>query len=318
MQHVIAKAIFFLSHGYVGMRIMNTDVRTGVRPKDIGEIIGADQTILEILNSRVMPLGGCVLDMYETAFRAGAGCTLIIENLDALKWTKASWLEKLRAMYGALGSSGIICLIRDLGAPETCLCGDVAAGVAETDDIVSAALKEIVEIGLYNETGWVRFLVPSEYAQYQGVVDAAQEAEWLRLEPDFPRGYEAQLELVPMQADAMNGKSCIISSEPSKGSIEFIFLFKVKLGITGVLIRDTEHMPNFALNRTPLVIVQRSNGQSPLAFMFGPNGLNINVPPIFLSGEAMRHAINGKVRSVLHAMGWIKKEKDAELVNEEV
>ena len=271
------------------------------RPKKAEEI-GADIASLTAINTRTP-------GKYETTVRLGVGTALVLKNaLSSLKWTRTKWMKKLIFKYGEFGPDGLLGLFRDLPAPSAWCGMDTCNGVLTSENVLGGALQEVVEVGLFNQSGYVQYSLPAELKVHQVLVTEAQEIEWGQLDVQMKPAFQANLNHLS-GLDLFNGISCNLSAEPDNGSADIVVLFSIQLPEdNSFLIRDTEHFPDGKpVSRRPQVVCPRP-GRSPIKFGFGPNGLDLTADVVPLSGEAIslsEGVIIEKVFFALKALSWI-------------
>lgn len=291
------------------------EVVRGPRPKSASEIEGCDQQVLECLNTRES-------GTYSTRTRLGSGCALI-GDIRWLSWGNERVLGNLRREVPELFDSegtlvsrhGLICLWRDLEAPGTSACADVCAGVPEVTDILAGAFNESVEAGLHT-VGADGVIEPARLElkgnRCQSVINDAANREWGRLygvSVHFP--HTIPVTVMGVDTDSVNGIPCIISSEPRNGSTESIIPLLCELTDVegGWRWRDTEHREDHGkwvpLNRRPILIIP-DPGDAPIMLGFSSSGPDVTATISYLEGKNLRAHTNGKVRSVLRALGWLQ------------
>jgi len=303
----------------------------GARPKSYKAVEGCDPAILGLLNRHEF-----ADDWSTTTARLGAGVALVVDDITKLAWADKRVMGNLRKKVPGLFDSeanmisrqGLVGPFRDGEASGTQWCMDVCAGVPETTDILAGAFQETVEAGFYrrntrNADEPARLVLGKGNA-FQNVTDSAARDEWEKLygiAPSFPHEITAELLVLP-HGDSFSvddddsihkggNTPCCISAEPEMGSVEVIVLLRLRLPeIDGRWrIRDTEHMEiggKFVpLNRRFQLVVPLGNGNPPVKIGLCPDGLDPHADIVYLEGRALEAAVNGKVLSVLKALGWL-------------
>ena len=280
-------------------------VREGSRPSTI-EGSGADPVMVDRIRRRVPG------DFQTLAFLGGA--TAILVPFRALTWLPEPLMERLRVKYGfdAWPDEALVMLVRNTAAPAIQNAAEPAGGMAEDTDLLLEQLREIVEVGVYNDHGWASFRLPLELRERQESFDAEQQHAWRIVRSEFPSTHDASLDILPLGTDTLDGRLGIVTVGPV-GDFAFLHLARLHLEGTGWRLLDTEARPGnrergeskwVALRRTVMVVVPRA-GKSPIGFHFGSDGTlhpcGIHVP---FSGEAWEHNLTHNGRAAIKALGW--------------
>jgi len=300
----------------------------GERPISAIEIEGCNPEVLATIND--------VCDGRSqgiTAARVGVGVSPVLEDITKLHWSSdIDILERLREKVPGLfdkegniiSRQGLVCLFRTGLERGTFWCADACAGGAETTAIDAEAYREMVEVGFYTSRNAIGR--PFVGKGYQDIVDAAaRDTEWLRritgFSPYLTEHIMVHEWLTPPMYDRIypiNNPSRpmlfgALSAEPSVGSIEIILplLLRFPEYADKWYFCDTEHMKvkgdDIALNRRPILIVP-IEGQAPVMLGFGPDGIDPSGTIAYLEGSNLEMMINGKVKSVLRALGWLLEQ----------
>lgn len=179
-------------------------------------------------------------------------------------------------------------------------------------DLAAEMMGETVELGVYNNMGWVRFLLPEAQQEHQAKLDEEQRLWWSVVRPGFPQVYEARLEFLDIGRDELDGRKGIIS--PGHVS-EFSLVAWAKLNLPGGdwRVLDTESRPGregeaewVALRRTIVGITTRGEGKAPIAYVFHPNGgVHESALHVILEGENLNRALSHLSLPALSALGWL-------------
>lgn len=324
-KHVLARLSYTTQGNHVSAVLDDLRVVEGNRPNSANDIDGCYSEVLEDLARRQPSLT-------STRTRLGVGTALVVNDITKLTWGSERVVRNLRTKVPALfdhegmliARQGLIGLFRDGGAGSTTHCTDVCSGILETTDILAGAYCEGVEAGFYflgkqykqYSVGLGRFVVPTSAGGAQEDVDTAAAAEWCRLGNDDHLSRDIFSSTVTshhidnVMIDGTQHR-CILSAEPWIGSVEIVFPTLLDLPTVegGWRVRDTEHMETkrgpVALNRRPTLIVPLGEGKPPVLLGLGPDGLDLHAPIIYLEGSNLEMTINGKVLSVLKALGWL-------------
>ncbi len=305
-KYVIGRLVADIQDGKISGEIKDLVLHEGPRPRTAQEV-GADPKQIEQLNTRET-------GKINTLVRLGVGCALVIENINNLSWLSDEkqmnkFKEKIK--IGELQNVALLGSRRDIKAGGTCLCQDICAGVLEEKNIQAGAIRELVEVGLYIDEGWGKYVLGGLYSIYQSVIDEEQEETWQIARPGSH--WRTMLAVEPVEGvayDNINGMDCLISGEPNVGSLEFILVMKTKLELPGWKIMDLEtgfsqvNNKAFLLNRQPLAIFPRPNGL-PIQLGFKSDGLDLGYPIILLCYGNVKTNTNQKVQIVLNRLGWI-------------
>lgn len=280
-------------------------VREGSRPKSIGEA-GADPEVFDRIRRRVPG------EFRTLGFLGGA--TAIVVPQRSLTWLPESLMERLRVKYGIAQwlDDVLVMLVRNTAAPAIQNSAEPAGGMADSTSLLLDQLEEIVEVGVFRDDGWVRFLLPRELGEHQVAFDVEQRHAWEIVRPGFPGRYEATLEVLPIGRDTLDGRCGVVTVGPV-GDFSFLHFARLHLNGTGWRLLDTECRPGdpfrgepewVALRRTVMVVAPRPS-KSPIGFHFGENGglhpCGIHVP---LSGEALDLNLTHLGRAAIEALGW--------------
>lgn len=291
-------------------------VREGTRPKSIGEA-GADPEVFDRIRNRTPG------EFRTLGFLGGA--TALLVPFHALTWLSKPLMDRLAKKYGVARwpEEVLVMLIRNTAAPAIQNAAEPAGGMADGTNLLLDQLEEIVEVGVFRNDGWVRFLLPPhelgrELRAYQAVFDAEQRHVWEVVRPGFPCRYEATLEILPIGRDTLDGRCGVVTVGPV-GDCSFLHLARLHLEGVGRRILDTEARPGnreagepewVALRRIVMVIVPRP-GRSPIGFHFSnregslhPCGIHVA-----LSGEAWDLNLTHLGRAAIEALNWIPKEE---------
>lgn len=288
-------------------------VREGTRPKSIGEA-GADPEVFEWIRHRVPG------EFRTLGFLGGATALLI--PFRALTWLPEPLMERLAVKYGFTKwpDEVLVMFVRNTAAPAIQNAAEPAGGMAEGTNLLLEQLKEIVEVGVYREKGWLRFMLPEEFrTDYsitdQGAFNAEQEFAWEIVRSGFPaQMFSGKLELLPLGCDTLDGRQGVVTVGPV-GDFSFLYIARLHLEGTGWRLLDTEARPGnrergepewVALRRTVMVVVPRQ-GKSPIGLHFGDDGgLHPCGIHVALSGEAWELNLTHLGRAAIEALGWAK------------
>lgn len=303
-RYVIGRLVADIQDGKISGEIRDLVLHEGPRPRTAQEV-GADPKQIERLNTRET-------GKINTLVRLGVGCALVIENVNNLSWlSDEKQMDKFKEKIGELRNVALLGSRRDIKAGGTWLCQDICAGVLEEKNILAGAIRELVEVGLYTDEGWGKYVLCDPYSIYQSIIDQEQEKTWQVAHPGSH--WHTMLQVEPVEGllcDNINGTDCFISGEPNVGSLEFILVFKTKLELPGWKIMDLEtgfsqvNNKTFLLNRQPLAIFPRPNGL-PIQLGFASDGLDLGYPIILLCYGNVKMNTNQKVQIVLNRLGWI-------------
>lgn len=292
------------SDGRIVATTRDLRVMKGQRPGHIHET-GATPEVFHRIRQR-MP------GAFEThAFLGGAAAFVVPFRVLAL--LPEHLMDKLREKYGAWGDDAYIALVRNTGAPAVWNAAEPSGGMAETTNLVLEQLCEMVEVGVYNDRGWVRFRLTEEFADCHGAFDAEQGKWWGIARPGFSSCAHARLEILPVGHDSFNDRPGVLAVGPV-GDFSFTLVVKLHLDGTGWRILDTEARPGkveagepqwVALHRQVVAIVPRQ-GKSPLVLQMTREGiLDERGLHFTLDGENRELAISHLSRAVLTALGWL-------------
>lgn len=316
-KYVIGRLVADIQGGKISGKIEDLVLHEGPRPRTAQEV-GADPKQIERLNARET-------GKINTLVRLGVGCALVVENILNLSWlSDEKQMDKVREKIGELQNFALLGSRRNIMAGGTCLCQDICAGVLEEKNIQAGAIRELVEVGLYDDLGWGKYVLTGPYSIYQSVIDEEQEETWQIAHPGrmltatpgenwqtaHPGTMLAVTPIEGLRYDNINEINCLIAGEPNVGSLEFILVFKTKLELPGWRMMDLETGFNqadnktFLLNRQPLAIFPHSFGR-PIQLGFGPTGLNLDYPIVVLDEHNLVINTNQKVQIVMNRLEWI-------------
>lgn len=281
-------------------------VREGTRPKSIGEA-GADPEVFDRIRNRTP-------GEFRTLGFLG-GTTAIVVPFRALAWLEEHLMDRLCAKYGFARwpDDVLVMLVRNTAAPAIQNSAEPAGGMADGTNLLLDQLEEIVEVGVFRDDGWVRFLLPRELGEHQAAFDAEQRHAWEIVRPGFPGRYEATLEVLSIGSDTLDGRRGVVTVGPV-GDFSFLHLARLHLDGTGWRLLDTEARPGnrdagepawVALRRTVMVVVPRPS-KSPIGFHFSnrDGGLHPCGIHVALSGEAWDLNLTHLGRAAIEALGW--------------
>ena len=304
MAYVIGKLEAIIRDGKISGEIRDLVLHEGSRPKTAQEF-GADPEQIEQLNNRKP-------GEISTLVRLGVGCALVVENTQNLSWFNDDrQMVKVMDKVGELKNVALLGSRRNIMAGGTWLCQDICAGVLEEKNILAGAIPELVEVGLYTDLGWGKYVLTEPYSIYQSVIDEEQKETWQIANPGSH--WHTMLAVTPVEGlkyDNINEINCLIAGEPNGGSLEFILVFKTNLELPGWRIMDLEtgfsqvNNTTFMLNRQPLAIFPHSFCR-PIQLGFGPSGLNLDYPIVVLDENNLAINTNEKVQIVMNRLGWI-------------
>lgn len=289
-------------------RTTNLQVMEGVRPRHISDS-WATAEVFERIRQREP-------GNFETmAFMGGAGAFVI--PFSALALLPERLMDKLREKYGQWGQDAYIALVRNTGAPYVWNAAEPSGGMAENTNLILEQLCEMVEVGVYCDEGWVRFVLPKEMAHCQDRFDREQEFWWGIARPGFSPCASATLEILPFGRDEFNSRRGVLAVGPV-GDFSFTLVVKLHLKGTGWKILDTEARPGRSEASEPewtpllrqVVAIAPRSGKSPLVFQMTREGvLDERGLHFVLEGENRDLAISHLSRAVLEALDWFPKEK---------
>ena len=204
-------------------------------------------------------------------------------------------------------------LIRNAGAPTIQFCAEPAGGMPEDAEIdwLFDLLDEGTEIGVYNDNGWLGFLLPINLRRYQTELDKKQAEWWQIVRPDLKcQGY-ALVTFLSRGRDALDGETGIICPCLTAGEFSFLKVATLELPGSGWKLCDLECRKAGndwqPLNRTIIGIFPRTN-MSPMAYRFSPNGGIDHCGPHFpLSGEVVEYVLSHLSIPLLgpRGFGWL-------------
>lgn len=258
-----------------------------------------------------------------TAYFGGA-TAMLVPWLALAGCFREDFLARLLAKYYGYLSEGervfpdlvAIMHVRNTGAPARQNDAEPSGGMAESVDLVAEQIGEMVEMGVRNDKGWTRFLLPDKIKACQGRFDGQQRAAWRVLKRSFPRRYETRLELLSVGQDSLNGQSGIVTVGPV-GDFEITSVAQLHLQGTGWKFVDVETMwvqtvgqddynLEVPLCRHMVAIAPRP-GRSPVVFQLDSGGsLDEYGHHFVLDGENLELAVTHVGKAVLEALGWMK------------
>lgn len=222
-------------------------------------------------------------------------------------------MEKLAQKYGPMGELTFLALVRNTGAPTVWNVAEPAGGMAEDYDLPTEQIGETVELGVYKEDGWMRFVLEGLTAGFQVKLTAEQEFCWQVMNPSLTKKYEAPITFLPYGADSLNGQRGHLVAGPV-GDFQILSIAKLDLPDTGWRLRDLELRPGnvdrgeaewVALDRKVVGIMPRS-GKSPMLYEFAKEGgLDHCGLHLALSGEALYYNVSHLTIPTLKMLGWL-------------
>lgn len=291
--------------GRIECRTADLVVMEGPKPKSIAEV-GGNPTMFDRIRNRTPG------EFSTSAFFGGA--TALLVPWRALTLLDERSMGLLATKYGIAQwpEEALIMLVRNSAAPTIQNAAEPAGGMAETTDLAIEQAKEIVEVGVYRDDGWVRFMLLGSLAQGQAAFDTEQQEAWRAVQPASVRAHTVTLEHLAIGQDILDNRHGIITVGPV-GDFSFLSIARLHLEGTHWQLYDAECTlgnaekgePKWiALRRTVMVVVPRP-GRSPIGFHFGEDGglhpSGIHVP---LSGEAWDLNLTHLGRAAIEAMGW--------------
>lgn len=276
------------------------------RPRSF-EQSGASREVYERLNRREEGFE------FETfGFMGGAvAWVLPTQNVELLP---ERWIERLeRQNRGPLAETMYVALIRNAGAPTIQFCAEPAGGMPDDPEVdwLYDLLDEGLELGVYNEDGWLGFKLPLAYARYQGQLDQSQNAWWTAVNPGLSRIGYADVSFLPVGTDALDGECGIIVPCFTAGEFSFLKVATLRLeGEWKLADLECRRTPEGwqALKRKVVGITPRE-GMSPMLWQFSPEGGLDHCGPHFpLSGETVPAVLSHLSIPLLGPLGldWLR------------
>lgn len=296
-------AITIAHDGSIDVDARALNVRDGPPPVSLAAS-GADPMVLAAIRHRTPGAYGM------RTFLGGATATLVPTR--ALRWLDARSMKLIRAKHGELPEVVCVMLVRDSAAPAAQNAAEPTGGVAESTDLFLEQVREIVEVGVYRDDGWMRFLLPEHLRAYQHAFDEEQQAVWSCVRPGFPQQHTAPLAFLPYGKDRFLGRQCVVTTG-AVSNVLFLSIARLELPVDGAPWRlcDMECRPGIGqeppwvpLRRTVVIVMPR-DGRSPLLMECAPDGgvhpCGIHVP---LSHEALDVTVTDLGRATVEVLGW--------------
>jgi hypothetical protein len=309
--HIVGK----MKDGKITCEVISRKQMLGDRPKSLEES-GANRKVYERLNARTEDFS------FETLGFMGGAVAWVLPTKSLYLFPNEKIKERFLKLYRgtseelAWAEFILALLIRNTPAPTTWNCGEPAGGMPEDPAIpwILEMIDEGCETGIHSKDGWLGFRYPKEYAQYQQELDRRQAEWWSIVDPKLNRVGWADVKLLDIGQDTLDGEKGIICPCYLAGEFSFIKVATLDLPENNWKLRDLEcrKTPNgwIPLNRKVCGIVPREN-MSPMLFKFDREGgfdqFDLHFP---LSGEVVSYVLSHLSIPLLGKRGlnWLKEE----------
>lgn len=281
-----------MTNGRIDAKVISRTLGGPERPSNF-EDSGADRTVYDTLRQRsVNPF------KFQTNGFMGGAIAWILDpfRLKLLPESLLPRLEKFNLLPFA--KRMYIALIRNAGAPTIQFCAEPAGGMQENPNIdwLFDQLDEGLELGIYNNDGWLGFILPEEFSCYQEMLDQKQTEWWQIVDPNLARCGYAKIKFLAIGQDTQDGIPGIICPCLTAGEWSFLKVATIELEGEGWMLRDLEcrRTPTgwAPLNRAVAGILPR-NGLSPMFYRFSrEGGLDECGPHFPLSGEVIDYVLS--------------------------
>lgn len=299
MSWVYAVAEASISYDQViSLWLSGVELREGQRPIGPTEGFSPNLRVLEAIRARRVGL------WVSPVFLGGA--TVVLAPFACLKTLPQEGLDRLWQKYGPWYDEVVLAAVRNTMAPALWNVAEPFGGMAESSDLEAERLKELAELSVYSQEGWLSFDVEPQSLS-DAVIDEQREV-WRSLDSEAPCAGSLLLRGLWLGVDIFDGQACIVSAGPI-GDLAIVKFAKIETRRTGLRIRDGElDSEGQPLNRKMVAIARRAEGRSPIMFEFAPDGgldpCGLHTP---LSGEAVEYSIGHLFRAALgpHGLGWL-------------
>lgn len=294
--HAVAK-VSICSSGRIDLCLDAIELREGCRPTGPSEDFSPSFKALEAIRDRRAG------EWQSPVFLGSA--TVVLAPFDCLKTLPSEGLDRLSQKYGPWSDGVILGAVRNTMAPVLWNVAEPFGGMAESKDLEAERLKELTELAMFKQEGWLSFDVQPQ--SLSDVVIDEQRKVWQALDSKVSCGI-LLFKTVLYGDDRVNDRSCIVSVGPV-GDLTIVNFAEIETGRTGLCIRDGElDDQGRPLNRKMVAIARRGGGKSPIMFEFAPEGgldpCGLHTP---LSGEALEYNIGHLFREALgsHGLAWL-------------
>lgn len=296
--------------GTIEATVVSRKQMLGDRPKTFGES-GANPQVYQQLAHRGPDFH------FETKGFMGGAVAWILSN-ENLFWLEDRLMERVERHNGRpLPEQAYCALVRNAGAPTIQFCAEPAGGMCEDPEIdwLFDLLDEGLELGVYNDRGYVGFLLPAGYERYQEDLYRTQWEWWQRVQPGISMIETAQIEFLPVGRDVLDEEPGIIV--PCFTAGEFSFLKTATLRLEGQWkLRDLECRRVGdgwePLNRAVACITPRKL-QPPMFWRFSRQGGLDECGPHFPIVPGVADAVLSHLSRPLlesNGLGWLKHRYD--------
>ncbi len=215
-----------MSSGAIEAQVTNRVQMLGDRPRNFEES-GADHKVYQQLAHR-----GPDFHFETKGFMGGAVAWIL--NTENMFWLEENrQMDNVRAFNGAavFPDQAYVALVRNAGAPTIQFCAEPAGGMCEDPEIdwLFDLLDEGLELGVYNDEGYVGFVLPAGYERYQEALYKTQWEWWQRVQPGIGMVEAAQIEFLPVGRDVLDEEPGIIVPCFTAGEFSFIKTATLKL-----------------------------------------------------------------------------------------
>lgn len=271
---------------------------------------GADAEVFDCLRRREP-------GRFETVAYFG-GATAILVPFGTLSLLSASEMARLDQKFGfagmpLVGRQALMMLVRNTGAPAQWNCAEPAGGMASDVDLELEAVKEIVELGVFHDEGWLGFRLAAGSAEHQAALHGEQEEVWGAVNPDLRLTNWTTLHDMSLGQDSLDGRTGIVSAGPV-GDLSLCTVKRIGTEprfSDGWRFLDTElHLGSdgevIPLRRKVVAVVPRDD-KAPVMFELGPDGrLHVGGVHVVLEGENLELLTSVLAKRVLRVLGWVR------------
>jgi len=220
-----------------------------------------------------------------------------------------NWSHK----FGGFGNEWMAVLARNAKPRVWTSALSLAGGMFESPDFLWELLEEMLELGIFNDEGWLRYILPEPIKHLQARFDDAQDFWWNVVRPGFPCIGTVQIESTGIGKDSLNGIQGIFTIGENLGDAAITQVVRVNLSLgTGWRFLDTESVLGtnvqawFPMRRRPWLIAPR-DGRAPVALPLDADGrLDGLGVPFVIDGENITTVITDVTRGALEGLGWLR------------
>ncbi len=242
------------------------------------------------------------------------GATAVLVPAQSVALLSEGEMRNWSTKFGGFGPEWMAVLARNAKPRVWTSALSLAGGMFESPSFLWELLEEMLELGIFNDEGWLRYLLPDLIKELQAKFDEAQDFWWNVVWPEFPCVGTAQIEPTGLGRDSLNGIKGVFTIGDGLGDAAITQIVFVNLPGTGWRFLDTECTLGkvgdnqhvwIPMSRRPWLIAPR-DGRAPVALPLDSDGnLDGLGVPFVIDGENVTTVITDVTRGALEALKWL-------------